>query len=281
MPRIRAIGFLSLILMGTMAIAAEPNVDSTDTFGKAVHAYFAGDLEGSLKMLNEAIAEKDSDPRYYFFRGVVKHSMGEEDAAQTEFARGAAMEAGEPTRDFAINEALQRVQGSVRVEIETARQNARQEAAAKREAQKKARYEAMTRKEAEVLLDPNRPAVKAEVPLPELTVSVDPFASGLMIMGGEIVKVVKKEATTPPAGTETKVDPFANPMDKPKDDPFGGQAKPPATDNPFGGPAKTPPKADDNPFGNPAPKGNPFEDPPKTGDDKQSDNPFGNPPKGS
>ncbi len=96
-----------------------------DMYGDAVSAYYARDYETATELFSELVDKQTSDPRVYYFRGLAAHAQGKADAAAADFKAGAELEASGRSR-VDIGKALERVQGPVRVEIESSRRAAKQ-----------------------------------------------------------------------------------------------------------------------------------------------------------
>ncbi len=103
------------------------------SYGKGVHAYNDGKLAESIALFTQAIELGAQDPRVYYFRGVAQMNMGKSTAAVSDFKTGANLEFSSTGRYYPINRSLERVQGPVRLEIESARQIARTDATKKRQ----------------------------------------------------------------------------------------------------------------------------------------------------
>ncbi|HMO92782.1 MAG TPA: hypothetical protein PKD64_11370 [Pirellulaceae bacterium] len=93
-------------------------------YGQGVHAYFAGQLHEALDLFERAAAMGSNDPRLFYFRGLTQKALGNEHAAQADFDLGANYEVNATSRVYPVNQALQRIQGYVRMEIESSRNRA-------------------------------------------------------------------------------------------------------------------------------------------------------------
>ena len=102
--------------------------ESRDPYGDAVSAYYARDYQSATKLLSDLIDKQTSDPRVYYYRGLIAHAQGKSDAAKSDFETGAKLEASGKNR-VDVGKAIERVQGSVRSELEIIRRDARQAAA--------------------------------------------------------------------------------------------------------------------------------------------------------
>jgi len=96
-------------------------------YGQGVHAFFDGEYAKAHKFLSMAIDAGSTDPRVYYFRGLALQKLGRPEAAEEDFATGGKFEAEDVDNNYQykVAFALQRVQGSNRLEIETHRQQAR------------------------------------------------------------------------------------------------------------------------------------------------------------
>lgn len=266
MIRHKSIGWMTLVLLGLAAgSAAGEDESAAELYGKGVHAYFAADYDQAVTWLTESIAKFDGDPRAYYFRGLALANESGVEAGLADFNQGADVEINRTDRPvYNINGALQRVQGSLRLELEKVRVATRQAAIERQKKRNLIRYEELKRRDEVVLFKPNRPAPQGdlELPKPDLGGAPDPFASGLAFSGGkQMAAVAPAAATTATAAPdgEQPADPFAEQA--------GGAATPPEEADPFADPgmadktapapgkAKTP-KAEDesNPFGADLPK---------------------------
>lgn len=251
---------VSTFLSGTTTSAQSPVL--AELYGRGVHAYFCNDLLEAHRYLSMAIDNGSRDPRAHYFRGIVNASTGRQHEAEADWQTGARLEAlGE--YDLGIGRALQRVQGSMRMQMENIRQMVRLELRATQDARSKARYNDLKSAESEVLRGgaaspaPNAPPA-AIPPAAEVDGANNPF--GADAAGpGEAVPDAKNDPfqddpaapMTPDAGGDAfgteapaaepagAADPFA-----PAADPFGapaddaGTSTPPAdapmTEDPFG-----------------------------------------------
>jgi hypothetical protein len=94
------------------------------SYGRGVHAYFAGRYSDADAYLSQAQANELNDPRPYYFRALTLLRLGRSAEACEEFGVAASFEAEAPNR-FAVGAALQRVQGSDRLLLEKYRRMAR------------------------------------------------------------------------------------------------------------------------------------------------------------
>ncbi|MBL8868178.1 MAG: hypothetical protein JNK90_00225 [Planctomycetaceae bacterium] len=207
----------------------------SELYGRGVHAYFAGDTTGALTFLNDADTAGSTDPRVFYFRGLVKASMGMTDEAVVDFDKGAGLEVSSK-RAVEVGKALARIQGANRLQIEDARRKARLTAQANKAQILRDQYESVKKSDAEMV----RPAASTP-PVVETKPDVaanDPFANPEKMQDGAPTVDENKPATPAPAAEG--------------DNPFGDDApaKPaPAEDDPFGGSGGGAKPAEDDPFG--------------------------------
>ncbi len=204
---------------------------AAELYGRGVHAYYASQFEQALGYLSESIEAEPTDPRPYYFRGLVQSNLGEAEKSTADFKLGAEMEVSSDERHYDIGRSLQRVQGPLRLAIEGQRADARltlKRAALKRKA---ARYRDLEAAEKQVLVDPDKPAPAPPKPAEAPANTSDPFGDG-----------------TPAPPAETGAEPAPA---KPAADPFDTPAPAKPAADPFDTPAPTKPAAD--PFDTPAP----------------------------
>ena len=91
------------------------------------------------------------DPRVFYFRGLTDLKLGHEPEAKQDFLTGAQSESKDVNKFYNVSRALERVQGSERVELENYRVEARMVALEEAERLRKARYEAIQREESRVV----------------------------------------------------------------------------------------------------------------------------------
>ncbi|HIF30169.1 MAG: hypothetical protein ABGX22_16090 [Pirellulaceae bacterium] len=257
MSRVRiSLTLFALGLVNTIPAVAQDDL-AAELYGQGVHAYHAKQPKEAFELLNSSIEQSKKDPRAYFFRGLAQHSLGRPDEATADFKTAAELEVMGSDRKYNISFALERVQGSVRLEIERLRRTARLELRAKKLQIDKIKYKQFQDAESDALLDktrkpvvPNLPAVAADDPN-------DPFS------GAETADDV---VVTAPADPVKPADPFSDPADKPADttkpnDPFAIPADKPADTTKPNDPSAIP-------GGEPADPGDPFalptNDPPRT-----------------
>lgn len=245
---------LAMVALTVSSVNAQTNV-LAEYYGLGVHAYFSHDLIQAYDRLTKAIDNGLNDPRAYYFRGLTSIASGREYEAEADFRTGAELEA---RGNFgpSIGQALTRIQGGHRMQIEEMRLQARLDYAIAAKARSESRYGDIQAAEGEVLRE--RPVPRTTVPPvpvpPAPSAVANPFADDAAVPAPPTV-----ESADALEGTMT--DPFADDAAPAApggsapaagDDPFGGSAPAPA-DDPFGGAAPAP--ADD-PFGGSDPFGN-------------------------
>ncbi len=113
------------LLVGIAAPGTWADDDQSNAlFGLGVHAYFDGHYAEADSLLSQSIGNGTTDPRPYYFRGLVHQMMGQTDIAGGDFQTGAQLEATSSGRAYDIGDALERVQGPMRMEIEKHRRDA-------------------------------------------------------------------------------------------------------------------------------------------------------------
>ncbi|MFY7875602.1 MAG: tetratricopeptide repeat protein, partial [Pirellula sp.] len=122
--RIPTVFSLFALVTATFSGAASAQDPRDEMYGKAVHAFFRGDVDHAELLLNDAIAAGTVDPRAYIFRGLCLSRNGIE-AGTADFQKAADLEINGARKVVNVGQALQRIQGPVRAEIEKARLNAR------------------------------------------------------------------------------------------------------------------------------------------------------------
>ena len=260
------IGLAITVTLTASTLQAQQDELLADLYGRGVHAYFEGEFDTAHKLLSDAIEQKTEDPRCYYFRGATYTRLGRPDQATKDFQEGARLEAHDIQNTYPVNRSLQRVQGKVRITLETHRQQARLELRKYEEKRQRVRYETLKAAEKDVLRDP-KPQPPANVPTVPDDAKLDPSnpfsGDEAGTLGGGTAQATKQnpagqssvattrrrpELPTEPAATTQPA--VAQPAAKPAGaNPFGGApAAKPAGANPFGGaPAAKPAGA--NPFG--------------------------------
>lgn len=253
-------------LLGGVAQAQQGLLE--DLYGNGAHAYFAGQPMEAYELLNTAIESGSQDPRVYYFRGLTYLQLGRPEEANADFERGAELEASQGGGFYNVDRALERIQGSVRLNIERQRTKANIAAARKAaEAMRAMQAPANTTGPATLPAQPMVPVVPSVPNDPNASVD-NPFESPAGAVPAIPVPSAPMPAPAAPAPAEPAEEP-AKPATPPADpaNPFGQPATPaapatPAPANPFE-PAAQPaapatPQADKPATPNPA---NPFEAP--------------------
>lgn len=239
---------------------AQEGAELDDLYGRGVHAYFSRDSFRAVDLLNQAIEHGSQDPRAYYFRGLALRNLGREEDAKLDFATGAKLEATGEDLIGKVSRSLERVQGPLRLQIESTRKLARLKARNERLAREEQRYGRIEATDRETLRRPARApeGVRPRAPLsaPPASEESDPFADEPAPEPGPTPRPAPAPApATPPATTE---DPFSESPEPPPEPRTPAPA--PATPAPATpAPAPAPPAADD-PFADdapPAPEPNP------------------------
>ncbi len=220
--RSRTLSLLSFVFVALSLGSVQAQDPLDEIYGQAVHAYFRGDTNAAQELLDEVISAGSADPRPYYFRGLCQSRVsGSALVGNADFERGAQLEV-EGKKIVNVGKALERVQGSVRTELERSRAKARLAARSKVLELNRARYEETKRngivvppRAADGGLSPNAPTAK------------DPFEAENGMTRGD--------------ATPMKSQPSKKPADDPN--PFGGDDAAPAGDEPM-------PADADNIFGN-------------------------------
>lgn len=245
MKALQVVAICSVLAWATATLRADDD-QSIAVFGQGVHCYFDGQLDAAGKLLAEAIAENSVDPRPYYFLGLVHQQMGDAKQASGDFQKGAEVEWSYIGQSFDVDDALERVQGPVRLEIEKFRADAAARAKELRKAANADVDHSIPGAVSGTPLDPrNLPDVSsivdATIPFPEISAKpyYPPAKSAADFQANPVLRPVAPTAKgAPPAAAD---DPFAsgNPANKSAD---SGEMKEKE-------PAQDPPPADDDPFG--------------------------------
>lgn len=237
--RIKIWSLVAIVAVGTGGVAsAQDPLD--ELYGRAVHSFFRGDSFTAEELLNEAVHAGSKDPRVFFFRGLAASRNGNSVLASDDFQQGADLEIN-GGRVVNVGRALERIQGSQRVEIEKARAHARLASRTKVLERERARIEALRQGglgEGGIAVPPS-PGVRPAPLAPN-----DPFSKGMTEGTPTPVERASPNDTQPAV---------VDPSTPEADDPFGNAAPAeaaPANDDPFatGDAPATPPPAEDDPF---------------------------------
>ena len=227
--------------------ASAQNAILAEMYGRGVHAYYSGNNTDANQYLSMAINNGIEDPRAYYFRGMVAHASGRAYEAESDWQRGAELEAS-GMLNASIGRSLSRFQGSARIKLEQIRQKARLQALATAAARSQQRYGELGASPAPTpSAAPAAPSVVPATPTPAASAPPAPAAAENPFDDGDMgeANVVADDV-------------LENAMDNPfADEPAAGDTAPAAGDaSPFGDDAG----ADANPFGDDgAMEDNPFD----------------------
>ena len=175
-------------------------------YGQGVHDYFTGDYLDAYEQLTAAIEGGSKDPRAFYFRGLTYLKLGRGPEAARDFRKGSELEASDVNKFYNASKALERVQGSARVELESYRVNARMAVLERAEKLRKARYEAIQREEERVLRkQPLTPPEPIQTPDAAAELKpADPFAAPAEKPEATAVKKPAAPPVAPPAQPAAK-----------------------------------------------------------------------------
>ena len=115
--------------------------ESDYLYGKGVHAFFDRNYEEAVTVLSKAEELKSEDPRPYYFLGLAYLRQKKNEQADQYFKTAAQLEySGRALRDYAVSEALRRIQGEERLRIEKIRAEERINAGANEQRRQEMRY---------------------------------------------------------------------------------------------------------------------------------------------
>lgn len=222
----RIIALFSAVFVGFLSNSANAQGVMDEVYGRAVHAYFAGDDVKTLEWLDSVIAAGSQDPRVYYYRALSNIRQGggfEAGLADIEKAANLEITSG---RVVNVSRALERIQGETRRQIEDIRLKVR-------------------------LANKDRlPKPPVLSPRPNLDSSVDPFTDDAGLGQPREMDTPPSTPIVPPAETTIPETPAETPA--PAETPTPAETPAPSDADPFGGPAETTepaPATDDNPFG--------------------------------
>ena len=178
---------LALCCMISAAVQAQNTSELMATYGRGVHAYFAGDTARAEELFSQVIGAGATDPRVFYFRAMTRLRSGRQHEAEHDMQIGAAFEARNPGVQHQIGRSLQRIQGPHRRTLEKYRRQARLNRIQERQQQTRQRYEQLQQRESKVLRQ------QAPVPLDQL---VEPS----LILPGQAGPPPSSDAP-PPAAT--------------------------------------------------------------------------------
>jgi hypothetical protein len=147
----------SLVLLAGLVVsffAASAHAEEAvlgQLYGNGVHAYFAGDYAKAYDQLAAAVDGGSRDPRVFYFRGFSYLQLGREQEALQDFQHGAKLESKDMNRTYNVARSLERIQGSLRKQLESYRVEARLAATVEANQVRKAKFEAIQREEERVL----------------------------------------------------------------------------------------------------------------------------------
>lgn len=121
--------FLLLSLIAVSAFAqssAEDVALANRLFGKGASELYNGENLDAIHYFDQAEKTGVIDARVLYLRGVAKYKQGNVASALKDFEKAAAIEYSYPPGLYSIDETLTRIQGEVRLEIESARKIARE-----------------------------------------------------------------------------------------------------------------------------------------------------------
>ena len=289
---------LAVVVFGLDRLSAQDGVLS-QMYGSGCHAYHSGDLTTAHEYFSIAIDGGSSDPRPYYYRGLTYLKLGRPDEAESDFAAGAELEAGDASGFYNVSKSIERVQGQARMKLERHRASARVVAAQQLEQLRRERYQQLRANEAQVL-EQNEPApnvgARRVQPTPPPTADTE-------VTGPDPFEPMEPTAPVDPAEPAPldPADPAARPADPAApadDDPFGSDepAEAPADEatdsDPFGeseeempaddadateadAPADDAGATEDDPFGADAEEAAPAEDAAPADDAATDEDPFG------
>ncbi len=238
----------SLFVAGPSITVAQDSV-LAELYGHGVHAYFAGQHRDAHQYLTTAIEQGSRDPRVFYFRGLAYMSLGRPDESRADFQKGADLETRGADRVYPVSHSLQRIQGSLRMDVEQYRQQARLAARTRNVKASQARYEQLQSSEEQVLRNPNRPAPPAKASdllgTPPAQDTTDPFGGDALAVEPEAVPVPAAEES-PEAAADLFGDTPAMPAE-----PADTTADPFADDTPSAAPAEDMPAEVSDPFADP------------------------------
>ena len=164
---------LAILFLCTSDLSAQDPGELRATYGRGVHAFYAGQLNQADQLFSQVIFTGSKDPRVYYFRSMTLLRLGRQYEAESDMRIGASFEAQNPGNQYAISKALQRVQGQGRKTLEKFRRQARLERAQTIRIQTRQRYEQLQQRDdtvlhqdasvnLEMLADPSGPAEPAQ-----------------------------------------------------------------------------------------------------------------------
>ena len=169
------VGLFSLGIALTFGAISHASIANSndEEFGRGLTAFHEGQMERAVDIFSGLIENDTTDPRPFYFRGLVYLRAGRPEQAEADFAAGAKLEANNNIRAYPVNKSLQFVQGSDRLKLEAFRDKAQQQRKDMRQRVLELRYQSG---DAQPLPDPNefaRPEVTevADSTMPSLTLA--------------------------------------------------------------------------------------------------------------
>ncbi|MDR1963545.1 MAG: hypothetical protein LBQ50_07180 [Planctomycetaceae bacterium] len=99
---------------------------SESLYGKGVHAFFDKNYSEAVDLLTQTEQLGSEDPRPYYFLALAHLRLKQDGKAENYFKKAARLEwEGQSARDYQVSEALRRIQGYERVDIERYRTQAK------------------------------------------------------------------------------------------------------------------------------------------------------------
>ena len=115
--------------------------ESDRLYGQGVHAFFDNQYQRAITILLKAEELETDDPRVFYFLGLAYLRQKENEKAGDFLKKAAQLEfSGRPLRDYAVSEALRRIQGAERLRIENVRTEERTNARLKAQREREIRY---------------------------------------------------------------------------------------------------------------------------------------------
>lgn len=169
------VGLFSLGIALTFGAISQASIANSndEEFGRGLTAFHEGQMERAVDIFSGLIDNNTTDPRAFYFRGLVFLRAGRPEQAEADFAAGAKLEANNNIRAYPVNKSLQFVQGSDRLKLEAFRDKAQQQRKDMRQKVLELRYHSG---DAQPLPDPSefsRPEVTeiADATMPSLTLA--------------------------------------------------------------------------------------------------------------
>lgn len=276
----RYLGLLPKLLMrGTLLIGcliclpriagAQGGSELAATYGRGVHAYFAGNTAKADQLFSDVISAGSKDPRVFYFRAMTRLRSGSQYEAEDDMRIGAALEALNPGRRSEIGRSLQRIQGSNRRTLEQFRREARLLRVQELRDRTQKRYEQLRSRGPTVLHQANpvpleqlvEPSVKLPAENPALSQSAEESVLGgetgtpVLVPDEPSIPAQPEPATASSAQQETSEDNGlddlfgepAQPVTEPESEPAGSDlfGEPEPASQPTPGPAPVPADHDD------------------------------------